>query len=406
MARTGEHGLRDRPPRAPGTPVADKLPGDTAMPEQELRGMNQVKLKKFCSERSILQKGVKADMLRRALNYEDKHFGRILSVPAEEADADSKVIQLTVNELMQDDSFNISDRADALAKVEGWIEDHRLNDDEEGQLNYSVCRRLALGVEEWKTSVAPAPAGAADTAKWDMNANFRLVCCMAEPSVRAALARLCEGNGKKADKTTAGGDRQEYEDAGPWASILAHFMDKGFEPDISDWLAEMSGCSFDPTKPPEGVVTTTMIKAKWSALKSSLATPMQNWEVSGEGEVDRFGSFTDSPVLQFMFQKLQQEPSLMAFATRKLEDESTAEEGAPVAQAQAQPRGRGRKRSGSTGGRTGSPAPVEGGNALTQEENSSHRRRQKKYGRSAWDYTFKIKTSWRRKLQANSTKRL
>ena len=95
---------------------------------------------------------------------------------------------------------------------------------------------------------------------------------------------------------------------------------------------------------------------------------MQNWEVSGEGEVDRFGSFTDSPVLQFMFQKLQQEPSLMAFATRKLEDESTAEEGAPVAQAQAQPRGRGRKRSGSTGGRTGSPAPVEGGNALTQEE--------------------------------------
>ena len=159
-------------------------------------------------------------------------------------------------------------------------------------MNYMQVRRFALNTYGMAAAVVPVAAAAPvatgreleenaaemlTEGRWNKVMSGRLIAIMATADMAVGLARLAEGNANKPNQITAGGQRDEIEMPSVWKDILAMFMNPHTLDLLEDTERVIDPCdtSFLGTGM---VITESMLKGKWSALKSTLARPYVRFE--------------------------------------------------------------------------------------------------------------------------------
>lgn len=357
------------------TPIKKKQPGDEkAPPSHELAKLKDPALRKLCGDRRIKQAGKKVERVRRLKLWNDKNFPD--TVVVEDDDAYEGNLIAAVKAKLEEEDIAVPDDAGVF---EEWIAEKIdiINDEEveQNKVNYMQVRRFALNTYGRAAAVVPVAAAAPvatgreleeDAAemltkgRWNKNMSGRLIAIMATADMAVGLARLAEGNANKPNQISEGGQRDEIEMPSVWRDIRTMFVD----PDTVGLVEDMERI-IDPYDTDflstEMVITESMLKGKWSALKSTLARPYvrfewasppffatvtasvrryKNWTASGNGDPESWSNFANGdPVLLYMFDVLEGCPSLLALAIRHVD--CGVEEGGDDAPKRGRPGSRG-----------------------------------------------------------------
>lgn len=355
-------------PAAP-TPVKRAKPGEYPdLPSSAaIDGSKQPALKQMCRERRVLQRGNVGDLKRRLKDFKDLNEPRLVhgwfepdtDDDGEMATTRDNAIAHIVENLRED--VNVPDAETAYNVVLRWLNEnadavddfdnkyaHEWQEDVDehggpGKINIGPLRRKALSVWGRKVVVAEVPVARAleeEAAEvlfslgWTLEASARLVEVFNHPDMRAALARLCQGNGNSTNQVSDGGPRAELEDGNVWTTIiLPKFLDKDMEYSVSPLNVDADGephidvVSFLDHWNVE--VTGPMLKGKWSSMKSQFCRIHRNWEASGNSEPESFLNFTQNRLMIYMFNVLYYNSCLMAFAARHIDGGFESSDGAP-----------------------------------------------------------------------------